>query len=138
MPYLRRPEMSKAASDISTYPCVREKLVAMQREVAQEYDVVLDGRDIGTYVLPDAKYKFYITADVEERARRRHAEMRAQGADRDYAQVLEEIKQRDRNDSTRTLAPLRQADDAVLIDTTQMDIGEVLAAVLAGVRQERV
>jgi cytidylate kinase len=136
MPYIRTPEISKAASDISAYPCVREKLVAMQREVAKRYDVVLDGRDIGTYVLPDAKYKFFVTADAGERARRRHAEMRAQGIVKEYEQVLGEMKSRDYNDSTRSLAPLRQADDAVLIDTTRMGIDEVLAAVLAAIRQE--
>jgi cytidylate kinase len=89
MPFLRTPEMSKAASDISAYPCVREKLVAMQRDVARHYDVVLDGRDIGTYVLPEAGYKFFLTADAEERARRRHAEMAAQGIDKDYAQCFQ-------------------------------------------------
>ncbi len=136
MPYLRRPEISKAASDISAYPCVREKLVAMQREVARNYDVVLDGRDIGTYVLPDTKYKFFLTADSGERARRRHEELMTQGYDKPYAQVLSEIEQRDRNDSTRSLAPLRQADDAILIDTTRMNIDEVLAVMLARIGLE--
>ena len=79
MPFIRTPEVSKAASDISAHPCVRLKLVAMQREVALRYDVVLDGRDIGTFVLPDAKYKFFVTADVQERARRRHAELLQNG-----------------------------------------------------------
>jgi cytidylate kinase len=139
MPYLRTSEMSKAASDISAYPCVRLKLVAMQREVAQNYDVVLDGRDIGTYVLPAARYKFFITADPEERARRRYAEMLTQGiAGKEFEQVLAEMKQRDLNDSTRSLAPLKQAEDAIVIDTTRMDIDEVLAAVLAAIGQERV
>lgn len=136
MAYLRTPEISKAASDISAYPCVREKLVAMQREVAQQYDVVLDGRDIGTYVLPEAKYKFFVTADAQERARRRHAEMLDQGIQKDIEQLLAEMKQRDLNDSTRSLAPLKQAEDAVHIDTTHMDIDEVVAAVLSGIRQE--
>ena len=138
MPYLRIPEISKAASDISAYPCVREKLVAMQRDVARQYDVVLDGRDIGTYVLPDAKHKFFVTADAQERARRRHTEILAQGIQKDFTQVLSEMTQRDQNDSTRSLAPLKQADDAVRIDTTHMEIDEVLAAVLSGIRQERV
>lgn len=136
MAYLRTPEISKAASDISAHPCVREKLVAMQREVAKQYDVVLDGRDIGTYVLPEAKYKFFITADAQERARRRHSEMQVQGIQKDIEQLYIEMKQRDLNDSTRSLAPLKQAEDAVRIDTTHMDIEEVVAAVLSGIRQE--
>ena len=138
MQYLRTPEMSKAASDISAHPCVRKKLVTMQREVARKYDVVLDGRDIGTYVLPNAKYKFFVTADAQVRARRRHAEMLAQGIRKDFPELLAEMKQRDQNDSTRSLAPLMQAEDAVKIDTTHMDIDEVLAVVLSGIRQERV
>ena len=138
MPFIRTPEISKSASDISAYPCVREKLVTMQREVARLYDVVLDGRDIGTYVLPNAKHKFFVTANAEERAHRRHNEMLAQGIQKDFAQVLADMKQRDQNDSTRSLAPLKQAEDAVRIDTTHMDIDEVLAAVLSGIRQERV
>jgi len=90
MPFIRTPEVSKAASDISAHPCVRLKLVAMQREVAEKYDVVLDGRDIGTFVLPDTKYKFFVTADVEERARRRHAELIRGGIASDYQKVLDE------------------------------------------------
>lgn len=136
MPYIRTPEISKAASDISAYPCVRVKLVAMQREVAKKYDVVLDGRDIGTYVLPEAKYKFFITADAQERARRRYAEMLEKGMNADFPKVLDDMKARDYNDSNRSLAPLKQADDAVLIDTTRMGIDEVLAAVLAAIKQE--
>jgi cytidylate kinase len=136
MPYIRTPEISRAASDISAYPCVRLKLVEMQREVAKKYDVVLDGRDIGTYVLPDAKYKFFLTADIEERAKRRYLENKNKGIDKEYAEVLSEMEQRDKNDSTRSLAPLKKADDAVLIDTTNMSAREVLDAVLSGVRLE--
>ncbi|MGE5493866.1 MAG: (d)CMP kinase [Burkholderiales bacterium] len=136
MPYIRTPEISRAASDISAYPCVRHKLVEMQREVAKKYDVVLDGRDIGTYVLPDAKYKFFLTADIEERAKRRYLENKNKGIDKEYAEVLSEMEQRDKNDSSRSLAPLKKADDAVLIDTTNMSAREVLDAVLSGVRLE--
>ncbi|MDD5018367.1 MAG: (d)CMP kinase [Eubacteriales bacterium] len=136
MPYIRTPEISKAASDISAYPCVRHKLVAMQREVAEKYDVVLDGRDIGTYVLPNAEYKYYVTADAGERARRRHLELAHKGIDKDYDDVLREMKIRDNNDSTRSFAPLRQADDAILIDTTHMSIDEVVGAVLSRLSQE--
>ncbi len=136
MPYIRTPEVSKGASDISAHPCVRLKLVAMQREVAKQYDVVLDGRDIGTFVLPDAKYKFFVTADVEERARRRYEEMKQSGIMGDLEKVLSDMRQRDKNDSSRSLAPLKKADDAILIDTTSMDIDAVLKLVLSKLRQE--
>lgn len=133
-PYIRTPEISKAASNISAYPCVRIKLASMQREAAGKYDVVLDGRDIGTYVLPDAKHKFFLTGDARERARRRHLELTAKGADKPFEEVLREMEQRDANDSARSLAPLKQADDAVGIDTTNMSPGEVVEAMLKRVR----
>ena len=130
MPYIRTPEISRAASDVSAYHCVRMKLVAMQQEVAKKYDVVLDGRDIGTFVLPDAKYKYFVTADVRERARRRHLELQQKGIGKEFDAVLEEMKTRDKNDSTRSLAPLKQAEDAILIDTTEMSIDAVVRTVL--------
>lgn len=136
MPFIRTPEVSKGASDISAHPCVRLKLVAMQREVAKRYDVVLDGRDIGTFVLPDAKHKFFVTADVKERAQRRFEEMKRSGMPGDLEKVLSDMRQRDINDSSRSLAPLKQADDAILIDTTFMDIDAVLKLVLSKLRQE--
>ncbi len=136
MPFIRTPEVSKAASDISAHPCVRLKLVAMQREVASNYNVVLDGRDIGTFVLPDAKHKFFVTADVEERARRRHAELTQSGIESDFQKVLDDMRLRDKNDSSRSLAPLKKADDAVLIDTTSLDIDAVITLVLSKFRQE--
>ncbi len=130
MPYIRTPEISTAASDISAYPCVRLKLVAMQREVAQQYDVVLDGRDIGTYVLPDAPHKYFVTADVKERANRRYKELAAKGVDKPYDDVLSEMVSRDKNDSTRSFAPLKQAKDAVFIDTTKLNAEQVLQIIL--------
>jgi cytidylate kinase len=136
MPYIRTPEISTAASDISALPCVRMKLVDMQREVAKQYDVVLDGRDIGTYVLPDAQYKFFLTADAAERARRRHAELISKGIDKDYSDVLSEMLQRDANDSSRALAPLKRADDAIIIDATHLDADAALDAVLSKLKQE--
>ncbi len=136
MPYIRTPQVSKAASDISAHPCVRLKLVAMQREVAKQYDVVLDGRDIGTFVLPDAKYKFFVTADVQERARRRQAELIKGGIASDYQKVLDDMRLRDKNDSSRSLAPLKKADDAILIDTTSLDVDAVVALVLSKFSQE--
>jgi cytidylate kinase len=134
MPFIRTPEVSKGASDISAHPCVRLKLVAMQREVAKRYDVVLDGRDIGTFVLPDTKFKFFVTADVQERARRRYEEMQRDGIASDFEKVLNDMRRRDQNDSSRSLAPLKKADDAVLIDTTSLDSGAVLKLVLSKLR----
>lgn len=136
MPCIRTPEVSKAASDISAHACVRHKLVAMQREVAAAYDVVLDGRDIGTFVLPDAPHKFFVTADIEERARRRHAELLHSGIKKDLQSVLEQMRSRDAADSGRSLAPLKKADDAILIDTTSMGIDEVANAVLSRLAQQ--
>ncbi len=136
MPYIRTPQISTAASDISAYPCVRYKLVDMQRKTANEYDIVLDGRDIGTFVLPDADYKFYVTADVEERANRRYKENSEKGLAQPFDEVLEEMKQRDYNDSNRKLAPLKQAEDAVLIDTTDLSIEQAIEKLLSYIEQE--
>ena len=129
-PFIREHYVSKAASDISALPSVRIKLVELQREIAKNDCVVLDGRDIGTYVLPDAKYKFFITATPEVRAKRRFDELKAKGDAPSYEKVLEDIKVRDYNDSHRAFAPLKQADDAVLVDTTNMSIDEVIDFVL--------
>ena len=129
-PFIREHYVSKAASDISALPSVRIKLVELQRESAKNDCVVLDGRDIGTYVLPDAKYKFFITATPEVRAKRRFEELKAKGDAPSYEKVLEDIKVRDYNDSHRAFAPLKQADDAVLVDTTDMSIDEVIDFVL--------
>lgn len=129
-PFIREHYVSKAASDISALPAVRIKLVELQREIAKNDCVVLDGREIGTYVLPDAKYKFFITATPEVRAKRRFEELKAKGDAPSYEKVLEDIKVRDYNDSHRAFAPLKQADDAVLVDTTNMSIDEVIDFVL--------
>lgn len=129
-PFIREHYVSKAASDISALPSVRIKLVELQRVIAKNDCVVLDGRDIGTYVLPDAKYKFFITATPEVRAKRRFEELKAKGDAPSYEKVLEDIKVRDYNDSHRAFAPLKQADDAVLVDTTNMSIDEVIDFVL--------
>ena len=127
---IRTPEVSMAASDYSRLPEVREKLVAVQREIGHRKSVVMDGRDIGTNVFPDAQYKFFLTATAEERAKRRVAELIEKGQDVDYEATLEDIKQRDYNDSHRKLNPLRKADDAIEIDTTDMSIEEVTQAIL--------
>lgn len=130
-PYIREHYVSKAASDISALPSVRIKLVELQREIAKKDSVVLDGRDIGTYVLPDAEYKFYVTATPEERAKRRFLQLSEKGTDvPPYEKVLADIAERDYNDSHRSFAPLKQAEDAVLLDTTNMNIDEVINFVL--------
>ena len=126
-PYLREHYMSKAASDISALPPVRYKMVELQREFAKSHDVVLDGRDIGTFVLPDANCKFFITATPEERATRRYKELIERGQSVDYDTLLQDIIQRDYNDSHRAVAPLKQAEDAKYVDTTSMSIDDVVA-----------
>lgn len=128
---IRENHVSKAASDISAHPSVRIKLVELQREFAKTHDVVLDGRDIGTFVLPDTPYKFYLTASAEVRAERRVKDLAERGQIVDFKTVLEEIKQRDYNDSHRQFAPLRQADDAVFIDSSEMSIDEVKDFILS-------
>ena len=135
-PYLREHYMSKAASDISALPCVRYKLVDIQRELAKTYDLVLDGRDIGTFVLPDANCKIFLVASAEERAKRRVEENRLKGQECDFDTVLKDIKQRDYNDSHREVAPLKKADDAVELDTTTMTIPEVVEAVISLVKEK--
>ena len=135
-PYLREHYMSKAASDISALPCVRYKLVDIQRELAKTYDLVLDGRDIGTFVLPDANCKIFLVASAEERAKRRVEENRLKGQESDFDTVLKDIKQRDYNDSHREVAPLKKADDAMELDTTTMTIPEVVEAVISLVKEK--
>lgn len=123
---IRTQEISKAASDCSAFASVRKKLVALQQKMGQKKSVIMDGRDIGTVVLKDAPYKFFLTAEDEERARRRHAELTAKGQDISFEDVLLQLRERDRNDSTREVTPLRKADDAEEIDSTNMSIQEVV------------
>ena len=120
---IRTPEVSMGASKVSAIPEVREFLFGLQKKIAAENNIIMDGRDIGTVVLPDADLKVFLTASAEERANRRFKEMIDSSIS--YEQVLEEIKQRDYNDTHRDVAPLRQAEDAVLLDTTGMTIEEV-------------
>ena len=126
-------EVSHYASVISTIPEVRKKLVELQRALARVRNVVMDGRDICSYVLPDATHKFFVTAEPEVRAARRYAEYAAAGKlnGRSFDDILCEIKRRDERDSTREAAPLRPADDAVVIDTSEMNVESAVAAVLA-------
>lgn len=119
---IRTPEVSIAASKVGVVPKVRLKLVELQREIASRSDVIMDGRDIGSYVLPDAAVKVFITASVEVRAQRRFVELKAKGNDAvTYEEVLTDMKFRDANDSSRAFAPLKQAEDAVLLDTSDLD-----------------
>ncbi len=130
MGVIRTPEVSAAASRYAALPVVREKLLGVQRRIAEEYDVVMDGRDIGTVVLPHAETKIFITADPAERARRRALELEMRtGEKQDVDAIEREIRERDYRDSHREIAPLKQADDAVLLDTTHMSIEEVVAEV---------
>lgn len=126
---IRKNEVSMAASDVSAIPAVREFLFDLQRKIAEENNIVMDGRDIGTVVLPDADAKIFLTASPEVRAHRRHLELKEKGQDVDYQQLLEEIKQRDHNDSTRAIAPLRQAEDAVRVDSSELTLEEAITAV---------
>lgn len=127
---IRTPEVSKMASDCSALPEVREKLVALQKKMGQTKSVVMDGRDIGTNVLTDAEYKFFMTASSAERAHRRWLELREKGEEVDLAKVEADIIQRDHNDSTRKLNPLKKAEDAVELDTTGLTIDEVTDKIL--------
>ncbi len=118
---IRTPEVSMAASDVSAIPDVRLQLVELQRKLANTRDVIMDGRDIGTYVLPGAPIKIFLTAGTEERARRRFAELKERGENCRFEAVLEELKLRDHNDSTRAFAPLKPAEDSIIVDTTELD-----------------
>ncbi|MCI8813046.1 MAG: (d)CMP kinase [Oscillibacter sp.] len=132
---IRLPEISLCASAVSAHPGVRAFLLEMQRKLAREHSVIMDGRDIGTVVLPDAEVKIFLTASPEARARRRCLELEQRGTPQPYQEVLREIGERDRSDTNRSVAPLRQADDAVLLDTTALDFQESEAALLAIIRE---
>ncbi len=132
---IRTPQATKGSSDIAVIPAVRLALVEIQRDVAKRYDIIMDGRDIGTYVLPKAKAKFFITASVQERAKRRYLELKAGGQECPIEQLEAEIAARDKTDSEREFAPLRQAEDAILVDTTHMSIEEVVRFVVKKARE---
>lgn len=121
---IRLPEISMLTSDISAHAFVRGFLMDMQRKFSRESNVIMDGRDIGTVVLPDAELKIYLTADVIVRAQRRYQELLDKGLEPEFEDVLAEMKQRDEQDINREVAPLRKADDAVLVDTSNMDFEE--------------
>lgn len=132
---IRTPEVSIGASNVAVIPAVRIEMVKLQREIAEKNDVVMDGRDIGTYVLPDAKYKFFLTASLEERGKRRFEELNGKGMS---GMTLDEVKKdiafRDKNDSSRAFAPLSKAPDAIEIDTTDMNPQQVVEEILARIK----
>ena len=133
---IRTPLMSSYASGVSAQPCVREFLLDMQREIARRHNVVMDGRDIATVVLPRADVKIFLTASAEVRARRRFKELTAKGEKVSYEQVLADMKARDKQDSTRAIAPLRCAPGAVRLDTSEMDLDAAETAILEIVRRK--
>ena len=126
---IRTPDISQKASLVSAHAVVRDMLLDMQRDVAKKHNVIMDGRDIGTVVLPRATVKIFLTASAEVRAQRRCDELLAKGQKANLVQVLKEIQQRDHQDTTRAVAPLKQAKDAVKVDTSDLDIDGVVAAI---------
>lgn len=134
---IRTPEASHYASNVAAMAEVRTYLMEMQRSMARRYDVLMDGRDIGTVVLPNAQLKIFLTASAEERARRRYAQLCEKGTEETYESVLAEIIERDKRDSEREAAPLKQAEDAVLLDTSHMTPRESILAVVELVQARR-
>jgi len=127
---IRTPQVSRGASDVAKFGFVRKKLTELQREMARQGKVIMDGRDIGTQVLPNADLKIFLTATVEERARRRFLELKEKNFAADFEQIKKEISLRDKQDSEREIAPLAQADDAILLDSTDLTIEQVVEKIL--------
>ena len=121
---IRTPEVSMKASEVSALPEVREFLLETQKDIAREFNVIMDGRDIGTTVFPDAELKIFVTASPEIRAQRRYDELQAKGEKGSYEEILENVKERDRIDTSRAVSPLRKADDAIELDNSHMTISE--------------
>ena len=128
---IRTQDISQKASLVSVHACVREVLLDMQRDVAKEHNVIMDGRDIGTVVLPKANVKIFLTASAEVRAKRRTEELLAKGQKANYNQILKEIQQRDYQDTHREIAPLKMCRDSIKVDTSDMDIDQVVAEIKA-------
>ena len=133
---IRLPEISMYASNVSALPCVRAHLLEMQRDIARKRSVIMDGRDIGTVVLPDADLKIYLTASAEERARRRCLELSERGTPEPYEAVLREINERDEQDMHRAIAPLREAADAIRLDTSALNFDESEQALLKLIQEK--
>ena len=132
---IRTPEISANVSAVSMIPMVREEMTSQQRKIAAGFDVLMDGRDIGTTVLPDAQYKFFLTASLEERARRRALELEQKGVAVDMQQLMADIALRDEKDSNREVSPLRQAEDAVLVDTSDLTFDEVVEKLFIAIKK---
>lgn len=134
---IRTPDVSAGASKVSAVPAVRQYLFDLQKNLAAENDCLMDGRDIGTVVLPNAQLKVFLTASPEERARRRWNQLKEAGTEADYDEILKDVNQRDYQDTHREIAPLKQAEDAVLLDTTHMAFEEVVAELLRLTEERR-
>lgn len=134
---IREPQIGKLASDISAIGVVREGMTALQRKLGAKKGIVMDGRDIGTVVFPNAEYKFFMDADLEERAQRRFLEEKVKGSQKSLQDVKSELAQRDYQDSHRAIAPLKQADDAIIIDSTHLTIQEQVAEIMAIIGERR-
>lgn len=134
---IRKPSVDEKVSIIASIPQVRERLVEIQRQMARDYGVVMDGRDIGTTVLPNAKYKFYLTADIKIRAKRRYEEMLKKGIKRDLEKVEQELAQRDKQDMERECSPLKMAEDAIIIDTSHKTPEEVVKEILDYIKRDK-
>lgn len=128
---IRTPEVSVAASNVAVIPAVRLKLVELQRKLAERSDVIMDGRDIGTYVLPDAELKIFLTASLDARAERRYAELISKGIKTTLQEVRDDMEYRDKNDSGRDFAPLKPADDSVQVDSTELSIEQTIEKILS-------
>lgn len=132
---IRTPEVTVGSSDVAVFPGVRKKMVELQREIAKTNSVVMDGRDIGTHVLPDAEIKIFLTASAEDRAKRRYEELKEKGTlKQTFEELMREMEYRDKNDSSRKVSPLRKADDAILLDTSGLSIEESAKKILEIVR----
>ena len=134
---IREADVSIGASNVAVIPAVRLKLVELQRSLAEKTSVIMDGRDIGTYVLPDAEVKIFLTASSDVRAKRRLLEMKEKGMEADFETVKRDIEYRDKNDSEREFAPLKQAEDAILVDTSDMTIEEVIERISGIIKGEK-
>ncbi len=134
--FIRTEEVGSMASSSSTNPDVRKRLLGLQRELAERNDVIMDGRDIGTNILPNAQAKIYLTASIEVRAKRRFDELTAKGTKCDYEEIKKEIAIRDERDMNRDIAPLRQAEDAVLLDSSELTIDEVKTKMIEIIRSK--
>lgn len=133
---IRTPEVSMAASTSSAIPAVRNFLFSLQKGMAERYNVIMDGRDIGTVVLPKAQVKIFLTASPEERARRRTLEFEAKGEKADFEEILEDVKKRDYQDSHREIAPLKPAEDGIIVDSSNLSFNEVVETLINIVKEK--